>query len=229
MIGDVLDAIKAVAEGIDHISTVAKAVNDGIDYLKLRHPDIKSDLAVMCEEMRNTSIAVAAASAILTHFRFTVAGSALDSEPASFNDHLIAHKEKAAKVSDSLHQLRGHCHVIKTHVDRLHEKAKKLNINKILMLFGIDSSAREQEVLLSLEQIYDEEMQGYFLVSRLSRALQESLEDVGNALGPPGSMLPGNVPRAAALLGEYADAFTELETKGNYLALELQQSISALQ
>jgi hypothetical protein len=54
MIKDVLDAIKAVAEGIDHINTVAKAVSDGLDYLKLRHPDIKEDLAAMCHEMRNT-------------------------------------------------------------------------------------------------------------------------------------------------------------------------------
>ncbi len=106
-------------------------------------------------------IAVAVASAILTHFRFTVAGSAIESEPARFNDHLIAHKENAARVSASLQELRGHCHVIKRHVDGLRGKAKSLNLDRLLLLFGIDSAAREQEVATALEKIYDDEMQGY--------------------------------------------------------------------
>jgi hypothetical protein len=229
IVKEVADGIQAVSEGIQHIRTVAKAVNDGLDYLKLRHPDIQNDLAAMCAEMRNTSIAVAAASAVLTHFRFTIAGSALDSEPARFNDHLIAHKEKAAKVSASLHALRGHCHVIARQVDQLRQKAASLNLGRLLLLFGIDAAKREQEVLRALEDIYNEEMQGYRLVHGLSQSLQRALDDVGSALGPPGTALPQNVPTAAALLGEYADAFSALETEANYLALELQQSIDALQ
>jgi hypothetical protein len=132
------------------------------------NPEIQKDLAAMCIELRNTSIAVAAASAILTHFRFTVVGSALDSEPARFNDHLIAHKEKAAKVSSSLQELRGHCHVIKHHVDKLRHRADSLNLGKVLLLFGIDSAKREKELLAALQNIYDDEMQGYVLVQRLS-------------------------------------------------------------
>jgi hypothetical protein len=42
-------------------------------------------------------------------------------------------------------------------------------------------------------------------------------------------MLPKNVPTAAALLGEYADAFSRLETTSNYIAFDLQQSIDALE
>jgi hypothetical protein len=229
IVKEVADGIQAVSEGIQHIRTVAKAVNDGLDYLKLRHPDIQNDLAAMCAEMRNTSIAVAAASAVLTHFRFTVAGSALDSEPARFNDHLIAHKERAARVSASLQALRGHCHVIGRHVDRLRQKADSLNLGRLLLLLGIDAAEREQEVLRALGDIYNEEMQGYRLMHGLSQALQQALDDVGGALGPPGTALPQNVPAAAALLGEYADAFSALETQANYLALELQQSIDALQ
>ena len=52
---EIADSIKAVAEGLQHIRTVAKAVNDGLDYLKHRHPEIKKDLAATCAEMRNTS------------------------------------------------------------------------------------------------------------------------------------------------------------------------------
>ena len=49
-------------------------------------------------------------------------------------------------------------------------------------------------------------MQGYQLVGQLSSALQKALAEIANSLGPAGSMLPANVPRSAALLGEYADA-----------------------
>jgi hypothetical protein len=228
-IREVTDALKDVAEGIEHIRTVAQAVRDGKDYLKLKYPEIGNDLAAMCAELRNTSTAVAAASAILTHFRFTTAGSDLDRQPARFNDHLIAHKEKAAQVSRSLEAMRGHCHVIAQHVAKLEQQATALHLGRLLLLFGIDSTARDKQVATALRNIYDEEMQGYRLVQRLSLALQRALDEVSRELGPAGGMLPANVQTAAALLGEYADAFSKLETESNYLALDLQQSIDVLE
>jgi hypothetical protein len=225
IIKDVSDAIKDVADGIKHIQTIAKAVREGRDYFKVKHPDIKRDLTVMCLEMRNTMTGIAAASAVLTHFRFTISGSAVDSEPRAFNDHLISHKEIAQKASQSLHAMRGHCHVIKEHADKLLTK----NPHRLLLLFGIDSAERDREVARSLEKIYDEEMQAYRVARQLTRALELSLNEISEALGPAGSMLPKNVPTAAALLGEYADAFSRLETTSNYIAFDLQQSIDALE
>jgi len=105
LLKEAAEAIKSVADGVEHIQKIAKAVRDGRDYLKLKHPEIRADLSGMCAEMRNTLTAIAAASAILTHFRFTVAGSAVDSEPRAFNDHLIAHKEKAQVVVHSCKRL----------------------------------------------------------------------------------------------------------------------------
>jgi len=67
------------------------------------------------------------------------------------------------------------------------------------------------------------------LVTQLSVALRLALDDVAAKLGPAGSMLPANVPVSAALLGEYADAFSSLETTSNDLAHDLQESIDALQ
>jgi hypothetical protein len=229
IVKDVVDSLKDVAEGIDHIRTVATAVRDGRDYLKLRHPDVRNDLVALCTEMRNTATAIAAASAVLTHFRFTVEGSSVDSEPSRFNDHLIAHKEQAAQVAKSLQTMRGHCHVIRQHADRLEAKASSLNLRMVLQLFGIDSAERDRQVAAALRQIYDEEMQGYRLVHRMSQALQLALKDVTEALGPPGAMLPSNVTTAARLLGEYGEAFGRLESSSNYVALELQQSIGELE
>jgi hypothetical protein len=229
IVRDVVDAVKAVAEGVEHIQTIAKAVRDGRDYLKLRHPEVRKDLAAMCVEMRNTLTAIAAASAVLTHFRFTIAGSAVDSEPRAFNDHLVAHKEKAHNVSRSLHALRGHCHVIRKHADSMVERARSLRLERLLLLFGIDSAERDRAVAKALQDIYDEEMQAYRLAAQLSLALQRALDEISKALGPPGAMLPANVPIAAALLGEYAEAFSRLESTSNYVALDLQQSIDVLE
>lgn len=77
VIKEVADAVKGVAEGVEHIRTVAKAVRDGKNYLRAREPQVRQELATMCAEMQKTATAVAAASAIVTHFRFTVAGSGL--------------------------------------------------------------------------------------------------------------------------------------------------------
>lgn len=228
IVKDVADILKDVADGIQHIRTVADAVRDGKDFLKQRHPEVREDLKALCRELQNTSMALAAASAVLTHFRFTVAGSALESEPARFNDHLIAHKAKAAAVGDSLRAMRGHCHKIRAHADRLQQRRSALGLDRLLQLFGIDSVERDRKFAGALESIYDEELQSYLLVSRMTEGLRLSMDDIASALGPAGTMHPGNVPAAAAVLGEYAQAFSAIESESNFLALDLQQTIDAL-
>jgi hypothetical protein len=229
LIKEAIDAIKGVAEGIEHIQTIAKAIREGRDYVKQKDPEINKDLAAMCTEMRNTLTGIAAASAVLTHFRFTISGSAVDSEPRAFNNHLIAHKEMAEKARQSLHAMRGHCHVIEKHAERLRKRAGSLSPLRLLLLFGIDSAKRDMEIAESLKFIYDEEQQSYRVAEQLNEALHIALNEISKALGPSGSMLPVNVPVAAALLGEYADAFSRLESTSNYLAFDLQQSIETLQ
>jgi hypothetical protein len=229
IVKEVTDGIGIVADGIEHIRTMADAVRSGREYFINRYPEIQKHVAAMCVEMRNTAVAIAAASAILTHFRFTIAGSNVDSEPARFNDHLIAHKERAAQVSRTLHTLRGHCHVIKQHADAIEKRASSLNLSRMLILFGIDAAEADRKVSQALNDIYDEEMQGYRLAGALTGALQRALEEVARALGPAGTMDPKNVPAAAKLLGEYADAFSVLESAANFVALDLQQSIDALE
>lgn len=228
IIKEVLDALKDVADGIEHIRTVASAIRDGRKYLTLKYPEVKTDLGALGTELQNTATAVAAASAVLTHFEFTVAGMDVDRQPARFNDYLIAHKEKAALVARSLQAMRGHCHVIHKHAENLKKRAESLNLSRLLLLFGLDSAERDRQVAEALKEIYDEEIQGYKLVAQLSFALQTALNSISEALGPPGTMDPKNVAAAAKLLGEYAVVFQRLETQSNYLALDIQQSIDVL-
>jgi hypothetical protein len=225
----VLDCLKEVAEGIEHIRKIAEAVRDGEEYLKQAHPEIRADLAALCNELTKTTLTVAAASGLLTHFRFTISGGGVDLEPARFNEHLVRYGGKAALLEMTLNSMRGQCNVIKKHADRLRKRAKSRGLNLLLLVFGIDSCAQENELAESLCRLHEDDILGYTLVQRLSHALRHSLEEVSRELGENGTMSPNNVPKAAKVLGRYADSFSKLESECNYLTLELRQSIQQLQ
>ncbi|MDP7600249.1 MAG: hypothetical protein QF605_02580, partial [Rhodospirillales bacterium] len=58
--------------------------------LKTKHPHVADDLIEMCEEMSKSSQALAAASSIITHFRFVI-GDTNAAEASRFNEHLVNH------------------------------------------------------------------------------------------------------------------------------------------
>ena len=57
IVQEVLDALAAVAEGIDNIQTISSAIKTGRDYLVTKHPELAEDLSFMCVEMKKTSLA----------------------------------------------------------------------------------------------------------------------------------------------------------------------------
>lgn len=229
VVNEVLAGVKLVADGIENIRTIYSAINDGKDYIDRLHPDVKGDLALMCTEMRKTCNAVATASAIITHFRFTVTGSARDLEPARFNDHLMRNKLDVKNVEDQLNALRGHCGVIEEHANNLDSKAKSANMRSLFRLIGIDSVPREIQLAEALHSIYDDEMEYHRNIYGMRQTLERALEAIGDELGPPGSMDPANVPKAAAALGDYAEVFGKLESDANYAAFQLQELITGLE
>jgi hypothetical protein len=96
-------------------------------------------------------------------------------------------------------------------------------------LFGLNSNVRERELGESLQKIYGQEMDVYKnIVKMMSEALEKGLNAVQEALGPPGTMYPKNVRKAARTLGKYAQDFARLETDCNYTALGLQKLIDEL-
>jgi antitoxin (DNA-binding transcriptional repressor) of toxin-antitoxin stability system len=229
IVGEVRDGIALVAEGIDNIRTIHAAIKDGKDYIATQHAEVAADLVAMCREMRGTLDAIAVGSAIITHFRFTVAGEAIEREPARFNEHLMSHKAQARRVEEQLNALRGKCSVIAGHAEALEAAARRRGLSSLASLFGLRSKERELEVATALRRIYNDEMQFHHNVYGMRTVLQRALEAVEGELGPPGTMNPANVPRAAAVLGEYADAFSRLESDANYGALQLQELANDLQ
>ena len=228
IVKEVADGIKLVADGIGNIRKIYDAIHDGKEYLKTEHPDVKDDVAAMCIEMRKTLQAIATASSIITHFRFNVSTQEIESEPTRFNDYLIKYKFQAMNVESQLDSLRGHCHIIHDHVEKLEEKAKKAKLAGMLKLFGLSSDRREQELSKALENIYDDEMQFHSNVWQMRMVLERSLDEIGTILGPPGTMDAKNVPTAAKTLGEYAEHFGKLESDANYEALRFQGLIDEL-
>ncbi len=227
IIQEVRDAIAAVADNVEHIRTISEAVTNGKDYLKTTHSSVAGDLAAMCEEMGKSSQALAAASSIVTHFRFVI-GDGLAGEASRFNEHLVSHKAQAETVDRSLTSMRGHCSVIKDHADSIREHADPKGLTSIAAALGLHSPKREKDLAAALQGIYDEEMQYHAGVYSMANAVKSALKAIQDALGPPGSINPQNVPKAAEVLGEYATAFARLEADCNYNVLQLQESIEAL-
>lgn len=226
IVKEVSDAIDLITRNINNIRTLVEACQDGGKFLKAKHPDVRDDLGAMCHEMQKTLHAIAAASAIVTHFRFTVATHAMHTEPARFNDYLMQHKSQALEVRDQLESMRGHCHIIHQHADRMKEKAGSRGL---FSLIGIDSRARADELQAALEEIYNDEIAYHMTMSAMSEAVHRALDAVQDSLGPAGAMDPTNVPDAAEVLGAHADAFAGLESTCNYEARRIQRVLDELQ
>jgi hypothetical protein len=228
IIKEVADGIKLVADGIENVRNIYSSINDSRAYLEMKHPDVRDDVAAMCVEMRKTLQAIAAASSIITHFKFNVSSQEIAHEPTRFNDYFIEHKVQARNVQNQISSLRGHCSKIQEHAERLEDKAQKARLANMFKLFGFDTKEREQKLADGLAYVYDEESQIHAAVWNLGWIVTLSLDEINKKLGPPGVMDAKNVPAAAKLLGEYAEVFSELEANANFAALQLQRLVDEL-
>ncbi len=228
IIKEVLDALTAVKESIDHIQTISDAIKKGKDYLITQHPNVANDLVIMCEEMRKSSQALASASSIITHFRFVI-GDTQSTEASRFNEHLVSHKLQAETVDQQLNSMRGHCHIIEQHVNIIRDNADPKGLRAIAAVLGLHSGEKENQLADAIEGIYNEELQYMLGVNAMAHAIKTTLHEVQNELGPAGMIDPKRIPLAAAVLGEYAQAFEQLQARCNHNALELQTSINQLQ
>ncbi|MCG8468405.1 MAG: hypothetical protein MJB57_09395 [Gemmatimonadetes bacterium] len=225
---EVLDALAAVTQSIGHVRDLSEAIRDGKQYLSTNHPEVKDDLVALCQEMQKSATALATASSIITHFRFVIGDDVLASEAARFNDYLVANKAQAETLRQQLRSMRGHCTAIEEHANKIAESADPKGFKSLAAALGLHSAEMEQKLADALQGIYDEEMAYHVGVNMMADAVEATLSEVQETLGPSGGIMPENVPSAAALLGEYATAFSELEAACNHCALQLQTSIDEL-
>ncbi|MDT5270902.1 MAG: hypothetical protein QOH49_3088 [Acidobacteriota bacterium] len=228
VVKEVIDAMKLLADGIKSMETFISACKDGRKFLKSQHPDVGQDLSVMCSEIRKTLLAMADASAVVTNFRFTVAGSALDAEPRKFNDAFIAHKPKEIMLRQQIETSRGRCRKIETHAMEMEKKATSHGFSSLFSLLGVKSKKQEKVLSTTLWKIYNEDMMFHTVVQQMTVAVVATFKAVQDKLGPAGTMNPANVSKAAKTLSEHAKKFEEIESKCNHLAGELEAIIDEI-
>ena len=183
---------------------------------------------MMSQEIANTLDALSVASSIVTRFAFTVEGSAVEDEPRVFNNYFQDNVVDENEVKRQLETLRGHCHIIKDHADVLTAAADKKGLHSLFGLLGFNSPEEEAELGRRLQQIYDEEMDFYLTVDKMSSAVNGAMAHVQETLGPPGRMDPRNVPAAAELLGQYSMRFGDLQSRCVSVAGALKMMIQEL-
>lgn len=209
---DVADVLDMLTKSIDNVQKLAASVKSGVNYVKQAHPEARSNLIAMNQEMVNTLDALAVASSVVTRFGFTVEGEDVDKQPSRFNDY---YQKKVVEENALVHQietLRGHCHLIRDHANALSALASKKGLHSLFNLLGISSSEKEAELASRLQEIYDQEREIYLTVNRMSWAVKQAMENVQSELGGT-VMSPANVPKAASLLQKYRVRFNEFQSE----------------
>ncbi|WP_171060519.1 hypothetical protein [Poseidonocella sp. HB161398] len=227
IIQDVEQSLKSVASVISSIRTISKAVREGRDYVRTRHPQVAEDLAVMCNELRNTAMALSAASTLITHFRF-VGGDGSAASLQAFADALYHQKAKAEEAGRVIGVLRGHCSVIRQHADRIMEEAAPQGLSGLAAVLGLHSEEKERRIAEAIGRVCDVEMEFHMEADQMTRAIRAALEDVGDRLETDGMLDPARMPEAAKLLKAYRGMFTEIDAECLAAAKELAASVDAL-
>jgi hypothetical protein len=224
MIKDVLDGLKLVSEGIQNVKTIAKAVKDGTNYLKAKHPDVRDELRALLEELRKNMNVIKQASAVLTNFRFAVAKP---SELERFNDYFIKSKTEAQQLHNQIDDLRTHCSKIRMHAEKITHSAASPAF-AVFSLLGLNSPQREAELGKKLYEIAYGDLSIAYSAERMLGYLEEALKDIQNALGTGGAMDAKKIPDAARLLGQYGPAFEKLENEAAAASREITESAQNL-
>ena len=209
---DVADALDMLTKSIDNVQKLATSVKSGVNYVKQAHPEARSDLIAMNQEMVNTLDALAVASSVVTRFGFTVEGEDVGKQPSRFNDYYQTMVVEENALVHQIETLRGHCHLIRDHANALSALASKKGLHSLFNLLGISSSEKEAELASRLQEIYNQELEIYLTVNKMSWAVKQAMENVQSELGGT-VMSPANVPKAASLLQKYRVRFNEFQSE----------------
>ena len=226
IVNEIIEGLDTVAQTIENIKKIRQAVTEGKNYIETKHPDVKNDLGLLLNEFRKTMHGVAQASAVLTNFRFAISADTGSSELRAFNDYFIQHKSQADFLEDHLEDLRGHCSKIREHAQQIAGSATVSGFSGLFRMLGLNSPQRERELAEMLDRLAYEDFKDANSLQIMVNCLKLALTDVQNTLGDKGAMYPENVPKAAALLAEYAEKFETLEKSAGNAEDEIKKAIT---
>jgi hypothetical protein len=229
IVREMADAINLLADLVRNTRELTKAINDGRDYLASQHPDAKKDLAEMLTEMQRTVEGLADVTSVVTGFRFTTAGAAVDFEPARFNKYVITQKKKVTKLRGNISILKGSSGKVGKARDKLNELAgDKRDWTAMFRLFGTRRRQMDTRLAGTLSNFYADDQRIIELIETILKLSQAVLKEADKALGPAGMASPDQVRTAAAVLNIYADAFKQSEADLEGLIKTLEESVDAL-
>lgn len=226
IVKEVSDAIELVAKTIQNGREIVSALHDARAYLSNRYPQANQDLAGLLTEMRKTMLGLARVSDVVTDFRFTMSGPASEFEPARFNSLVIERKTRLVEFDQSISALKGSSGRMRDYAEALTRDSG----HSFWQLFDITGLAtqRAADVGAKFNDLYVVDARIIELLRALLDAAKTALNDVADALGPPGSAQPANVSNAAQVLGEYAVEFRRVEQQAQDLARDLEDEILAV-
>ena len=222
MIVNVFEGLKLVAEGIENIKDIVDAVKSGRDYLKLKHPELRSDLRALILELRKNVNLIKQASSVLTNFRFAITEDAMGEELARFNRYFIDSKAQTDNIRAHIDDLRSRCSKIRDHGKRIAGQATAAGFAKFFNLLGLGDTEREVQLGIQLDKLSYQDFDAANAAELMVECLELALWEVQDTLGSNGLMLPEGVPAAAALLAQYGRAFEEMEEGATVISKEIR-------
>jgi chromosome segregation ATPase len=233
LVREVVYLVKSLGDVVKSTREIINAVNDGREYLKRYYPNAQKELTDLLEQMQKAIEGLASVTKVISHFRFSIAGDSVDRATAdrdlrSFNDYVIAQQEEVSRLKGKIRKLKANCEEVRKLRDNLDARTKTRTWGSMFELFGSKARKRAQELHSVISNFYADDQEMIQLLEDTFKLAEQALADVEDALGPPATQNPYNVPIAAKVLGAYALLFQAPHDELHSLADDLNQTRIAI-
>ncbi len=232
LVSEVAGVIGQLADLIKNTREIVKAINDGRQYLALKHPEARKDFNDLLGQIQLTIEGLAEVTKVIQGFRFITDGGPVNRETAErdlsrFNDYVIAQKKDIATLRNRIRELKADCDKVRALRDKLDASSET---RSWVSLFGLGAKEQQRtlELSSSVSNFYADDQRMIDLFRQTLDLAESAMQDVENALGPPGIANPYNVPNAAEVLRTYAMLFDSPQKDLYKLADVLSETRTAL-
>lgn len=233
-IKDVAKAIKMLGDVVKSTREVIDAVKDGKKFLAMKYPEAQKDFSSLIGQMQLTIEGLATVTSVISGFRFVTDGKIHDSSIAyqdlsRFNDYIIQQDKDITALKNSISKLKTNCEKVKELRDKLDSRTKDRSWGSLFGLLGKSAQKRTIELHGTISNFYADDQRMIELFTQTLALAEQAIKDVGEVLGPSGTLNPYNIPEAAEMLGTYAVLFARPNKELHKLAdtmSEVQASLS---
>lgn len=232
LVREIAEVIRMLGEVVKSTRDIVDAVNDGRKFLAAQHPQAKGDFGELLLQMEQTVVGLVDVTKVISGFRFVSNGASnsatADRDLIRFNDYVIAQKGDIATLRNRIRELKADCEKVRAMRDKLDAMSGTRSWGSLFGLFGEKARYRSVELASALSNFYADDQRMISLFQQTLDLALLAMDEVGQALGPPGHANPANVPLAAQILGVYAVSFEKPQDDLQRLADVLSDARTAL-